>query len=219
MLRRAVAAVAAIQWVGVPEWPAAQEWALGEASAGLAGTGVAETGAVAAIGTVATGIGVIGAVATIGTAGIGTATTGRIGTADGAGGMVTGGVTPIPTSFSLVASASHGGGVGAGARGLVGAGTPAITATVIPTVAILTVVTAMAMIHTDMVMDMVTVATYTATKAMGTAMVVMAMPATPEWPSCSGDFPAPVITTAQLTESWGLQRDGRSERTSRSTGT
>ena len=53
MLRRAVAAGAAIQWVGVLEWPGAQEWALGEASAGLAGTGKAETGAVVAIGAMA----------------------------------------------------------------------------------------------------------------------------------------------------------------------
>ena len=67
MLRRAVAAVAAIislQVAGVLEWPRVPEWALGEASAGLAATGVAETGAatgkaetgvMVAIGTVETG--------------------------------------------------------------------------------------------------------------------------------------------------------------------
>src|SRR6266446_1033976 len=66
MLRRAVAAVAAIislQRVGVLEWPAAPEW--GEASAGLAGTGEAETAA--ATGKAETGVVVaIGAVAAIG---------------------------------------------------------------------------------------------------------------------------------------------------------
>ena len=62
MLRRAVVAVAAIislQRVGVLEWPAAPEWALGEVSAGPAGTGVAETGA-------ATGKAETGAVVAIG---------------------------------------------------------------------------------------------------------------------------------------------------------
>ena len=66
MLRRAVAAVAAIislQRVGVLEWPAAPEW--GEASAGLAGTGGAETAA--ATGKAETGVVVaIGAMAAIG---------------------------------------------------------------------------------------------------------------------------------------------------------
>jgi len=66
MLRRAVAAVAAIISLqrGVLEWPAAPEW--GEASAGLAGTGGAETAA--ATGKAETGVVVaIGAVVAIGT--------------------------------------------------------------------------------------------------------------------------------------------------------
>ena len=67
MLRRAVAAVAAIislQVAGVLEWPAAPEW--GEASAGLAGTGAAET--TAATGKAETGVMVaIGDMAAIGT--------------------------------------------------------------------------------------------------------------------------------------------------------
>ena len=74
MLRRAVAAVAAIislQRVGVLEWPAAPEW--GEASAGLAGTGGAETAA-------ATGKAETGAVVAIGVmVAIGTVETGTTG--------------------------------------------------------------------------------------------------------------------------------------------
>ena len=63
MLRRAVAAVAVAiispQWVGVLEWRGVPEWVPGEASGGLAGTGVAETGA-------ATGKAETGAVVAIG---------------------------------------------------------------------------------------------------------------------------------------------------------
>ena len=76
MLRRAVAAVAAIislEVAGVLEWPRVPEWALGEASAGLAATGVAETGA-------ATGKAETGAVVAIGVmVAIGTVETGTTG--------------------------------------------------------------------------------------------------------------------------------------------
>src|SRR5215468_4547028 len=59
----------------------------------------------------------------------------------------------------------------------------------------------------------------TAATDMAMAMVNMAMPADPEWPSYSGDLPALVITADLSMESSGRRPDERFARTNATTGT
>lgn len=188
-----VAAIISLQWVRV------LGWALGAASAGVAVTGVEGTGA-AAIGMAATGAVIIG-MAAIGMA---------IGT------------TIMATMSSLsVASASRGGGVGAGAHPGAGAAirtdimvmvTRMATATVPRTVTVMA--TAMEAINTA-----TTATVIMGTAIMGTEIVDTAIAADPEWLSYSAGSLAPAITTVPLTASWDRRRDEQFALTSGTTAT
>jgi hypothetical protein len=140
----------------------------------------------------------------------GMVTIGGIRTVNGLGGMAAGGViTGLPLS-SLAISAFHGGGVGAGAHGLVdGAGAIPTTATAIMVMETLTA-TAMAMVTTVTAMATITVTVMTANTALLLGH---------EWLSYSADSPVLAIIAGQSMAFWGLKRGEQFGLTRRRTGT
>ena len=124
-----------------------------------------------------------------------------------------------------MASAFHGGGVGAGVEVRGGAGTRIRTGTTV-------MATPMAMVMatgTDTAMAMVKMAMAIIKMAMAIikiamvkikmAMVSMARPANPELPNYSAGCNALVITTDRSTESWGHKPGAQSGHTNRTTAT
>ena len=144
---------------------------------------------------------------------------GEIRTVDGVGGTVTSGVSPGTTSCSLAVFAFHGGGAGAGALGLVGAGdthmatVTGITATVIPTTAVAMVIPIM-----DMATAVMAMATDTALNT-SLSTVSMVIAANPESPSCNGGCHELATTMDPLTEYSGRRPGAQSGITNNNTAT
>jgi len=188
--------------------PASAEAALASAAVNLLGAARWATR------TAATGMAVTGT-ATTGMAVIGTATTG------------TGTVTLImftTTLFLSVASASHGGGVGAGAEVRGGDGTRIrmdTTVTAIPTGMVTAMGMDMAVAMVNMATDKVAMVNMATDKVAMVKMATanMAKPANPELPNYNVGCNGPVITADLLTESWGHKPGTQFERTNGTTGT